>query len=276
VTIVDSRIQQVLMTRYNLPIPGRKENLNGAWLDHRHQLFEKYCVPSVRRQTNQNFRWLVLLDSRTPADHLTDVRDALPPNAEITLLSAPIDDTPMEMIFHQARVAPDTPLLTCRLDSDDCLGRDYMRLIRKAAEKAVATDGAANRTAFNFPFGLQLRAGEVFGLLDFDNPFLSLLEAPHSRLSVLAVSHRNIRSVARVKQIKSSPQWLQVVHGGNLDNTIRGLRVPQRTLRHSFEHLMADGLPPESRADFATGAARSAATLVAHAGRKASKKVIRR
>lgn len=36
------------------------------WLNHRFSLFEKYCLPSIKNQTCQDFEWIVLLDSTTP------------------------------------------------------------------------------------------------------------------------------------------------------------------------------------------------------------------
>lgn len=40
--------------------------LDEQYLDYRFNLFEKVCLPSVKNQTCQNFKWLVLFDSRTP------------------------------------------------------------------------------------------------------------------------------------------------------------------------------------------------------------------
>lgn len=40
--------------------------LDEQYLDYRFSLFESVCLPSVKSQTCQNFKWLVLFDSRTP------------------------------------------------------------------------------------------------------------------------------------------------------------------------------------------------------------------
>ncbi len=37
-----------------------------AWMQHRFRMFEDFCYPSVRAQTNTNFTWLVLFDASTP------------------------------------------------------------------------------------------------------------------------------------------------------------------------------------------------------------------
>ena len=61
-----------VITRFNLPLfrgswGGKPDgNLDPVWLKRRFELFERYCFPSVRAQSCQDFRWLVLLDARTP------------------------------------------------------------------------------------------------------------------------------------------------------------------------------------------------------------------
>lgn len=36
------------------------------YLDNRIRLFEKYTFPSIKNQTNKNFKWLVLFSDQTP------------------------------------------------------------------------------------------------------------------------------------------------------------------------------------------------------------------
>ncbi len=56
-------VQHFLFTRFNL----RNESWNSTknanpvlteeWLEKRFDLFERFCLPSVKAQINQNFRW---------------------------------------------------------------------------------------------------------------------------------------------------------------------------------------------------------------------------
>ena len=48
-----------LITRFNL-------NRTARWLEHRFEVFERYCLPSVAAQTATDFRWLCLFDAATP------------------------------------------------------------------------------------------------------------------------------------------------------------------------------------------------------------------
>lgn len=64
--------EHYLITRFNLPIFFTLRNGNKVsacseeYLEHRFELFEKYCLPSVAQQSNKNFKWLILFDVNTP------------------------------------------------------------------------------------------------------------------------------------------------------------------------------------------------------------------
>lgn len=60
--------EHFILTRFSLShFEGVEEaNLDERYLDYRFTLFETFCLPSVKNQTCQNFKWLVLFDSNTP------------------------------------------------------------------------------------------------------------------------------------------------------------------------------------------------------------------
>ena len=64
--------QHYLITRFNLKKEGwdtSKNNipvLTEEWLERRFKLFETFCFPSVKHQSNQNFTWFVYFDVDTP------------------------------------------------------------------------------------------------------------------------------------------------------------------------------------------------------------------
>lgn len=58
-----------ILTRFNLGLysdnPYKVPDPD-LWLSHRLKLFEKYCLPSVRKQTCKDFTWVMAWDERTP------------------------------------------------------------------------------------------------------------------------------------------------------------------------------------------------------------------
>lgn len=59
-----------LITRFNLNLYERDKHAaptrTARWLEHRFEVFERYCLPSVAAQTATDFRWLCLFDAATP------------------------------------------------------------------------------------------------------------------------------------------------------------------------------------------------------------------
>jgi hypothetical protein len=39
--------------------------LDESWTKHRFEIFEKYCLPWINNQTNNNFKWLFYFDINT-------------------------------------------------------------------------------------------------------------------------------------------------------------------------------------------------------------------
>ena len=66
------RFKHFVVTRFNMPIfPTRNngdevKNNDVGFLNKRLDIFERYCMPSLRKQTCQDFQWLVMFDINTP------------------------------------------------------------------------------------------------------------------------------------------------------------------------------------------------------------------
>lgn len=65
--------EHYIITRFNLPVFAKKVNkavtttsVSEEYLGNRFPIFENYCLPSIKNQTCQNFKWLVLFDVNTP------------------------------------------------------------------------------------------------------------------------------------------------------------------------------------------------------------------
>lgn len=62
--------QHFILTRFNLLLWNKDKEKQPVrtlkWLEHRFELFENYCLPSVKNQTCKEFEWIVLFDSSTP------------------------------------------------------------------------------------------------------------------------------------------------------------------------------------------------------------------
>ena len=68
-------IDHVILTRFNLPTAGVESLVRAqeGWLRDRQVLFEKYCLPSVKFQTRQDFSWIVYFDTQSPVAEGTHI-----------------------------------------------------------------------------------------------------------------------------------------------------------------------------------------------------------
>ena len=74
------KFEHFIITRFNLPIYSKIKNGNVCstmieYLDNRFLLFLKYCLPSIKQQTCQDFKWLVLFDANTPKVYKTKINE---------------------------------------------------------------------------------------------------------------------------------------------------------------------------------------------------------
>ncbi len=73
-------MKHFLVTRFNLKHNNWKTGKDGqkvltdTWLIHRFKLFEKYCLPSVKNQSNQNFIWCCFFDNSTPQEYMVRIK----------------------------------------------------------------------------------------------------------------------------------------------------------------------------------------------------------
>src|SRR4051812_14454073 len=128
-------LDHVLLTRFNLPSAGHeglvraKEN----WLRDRVALFERYCLPSVRAQTCQDFTWIVYFDPQSP-QWLRDWAGEHQDSGDFHVVYR--DEVPRAVLLDDIRAAlPGAPrgtLLTTNLDNDDSVARDFVARLQAA------------------------------------------------------------------------------------------------------------------------------------------------
>ena len=209
----------LLLTRFNTSIgfaPSAK-GLDEEWLVARLLLFERYCLPSVAAQRGATFRWLVLCDAASP----TWFKEKMSSYGELFLLlyiEGPATDEAIARSVAATGLVTRPYLITTRLDNDDAIGRDHLRLVQREFK-------GQDREFLFFPIGLQLYREQLYHCYWKSNPFLSLVERVRgdgSFTTVMCVEHHRVRTAGKVRSILSAPQWLQVLHGSNLLNTLRG------------------------------------------------------
>lgn len=221
----------VVLTRFNIATPGREAPIRNSpgWLARRFDLFERYCLPSMAAQTVRDFTWLIYFDRDTPAEFRARID-----RARCLVPFEPRFVPMLELADVIAEVAglargQSLPLITTRLDNDDAVARDFLERVRLAAS---AVPGG---TVLNFTTGIALRDGRVYSAIDRSNPFTSLVERQHDPIrTIWSAQHQSLGSLWPIEQVEGHPAWLQVVHGENVTNRIKGRRLPGAALHETF------------------------------------------
>lgn len=209
--------QHYLITRFNygwldnaaMSRTGTAVNTS-QWLDERVELFETFCLPSVSRQTCQNFTWVMQFDPQTPVEIL----DRYKTRSNVEIIQEPIAD------YFAGLKLKEPFLLTSRLDNDDALHEGYI----EAVQSCFAGETQLLDTR-GFQFDRGRHRFHTDGRRKPNSPFLTLiekLEGPPK--TVHFVDHAKMRRHFPARRLKQR-LWCQVVHETNLLNRIRGQRL---------------------------------------------------
>lgn len=227
-------VDQVLLTRFNVPSAGYESLIRASdgWLARRLELFETFCLPSVKHQTEQRFQWLIYLDPESPA-WLIERMEALKHTRPFTMrLRTKVDKVDLMADISHVFPYPRAKLLSSNLDNDDGLAVDFTARVRKLAE--------GERHAIYLSNGLIRRGSEVYLHSDPSNAFCSVLSSWNQPDTCWADWHNQLGRNMQVVHDGGAPAWLQVIHGSNVSNRVRGRRVDPSALRDRFPGLLDD------------------------------------
>jgi len=230
------------------------------WMENRFELFERFCVPSVRNQSVKDFTWLVVFDAKTPQRYL-DRADRIGRDCHLVSLRAERGHRRTLRRYAAQTLKPDTEyLITSRIDNDDAVHGDFMKTVQDyLREEAPMRRGSLARTihkwlpdgtrmgdgrfkrvlrrlvpnqgriAINFTLGFSFDGKRLALFSNERNSFISLLERTDLVCGILttwATEHKRIGQIARVREIADKPMWVRVIHDENLRNEFEGEELP--------------------------------------------------
>lgn len=229
----------VLLTRFNTRLAGAAPP-GDDWMAERMRLFETYCMPSVYRQTSTDFDWLVFLDAATLPRWRTRV-EAMAQHSGFrpVFLDGPFDAGHASRAIAGLGLGRAPHLMTTRLDNDDALAPGFIAAVQRAFRPRPLE-------FLNFPLGYQLAGDRVFLRPYLASSFVTLVEEAGAQpwRTVHFVGHHLVGRYP-VRQLRAGPAWLQVVHGTNLANEVRGIPVGGSAAARRFRLVGLDPrIPP--------------------------------
>lgn len=229
-----------LITRFNLPTPGPESLVRAreGWLRERAALFQRYCLPSVAAQTGSRFRWLIYFDPESPAWLRERIREWSADGIFTPVYRTSVERQELLADLRHLAGEPAGELMTTNLDNDDGVATDFVERLQQAAART------SGRTALYLPRGLILAGTGLYARTDRSNAFCSVAEPWPDAVTCWADWHTRLGRSMPVREVPGPPGWLQVVHGGNVSNRVRGVRVSPQTHRERFPGLLTGAQPP--------------------------------
>lgn len=225
---MNSQFKHFLITRFNLPNKGWQQDKNNnpvqneEWLDYRIQLFETYCLPSIKHQTCKDFVWVVYFDANSPDFLLHKIREWQYECENFVPQYSDDYDTCLgyEMSEHISNMLPaDTGfIITTRIDNDDAFHKEAIQCIQEhfTPQDNIIID-IEDGYCFNMANGVLTK--HTFK----SNQFVSFIEQKKQVYgTVYREGHPAWIEKAKFVSIKNKRLWLQVVHEKNIVNAMKG------------------------------------------------------
>ena len=250
-------IQNFILTRFNLLLWNKdkegKKVRSASWLEHRFELFERYCLPSIIGQTCQEFTWIVLFDSTTPETFKEKIGEYQKRCTQLVpVYVRPESGRFFVQIFRDEVVKRlndnhndndndnEKRVITTYLDNDDAMNVRFVEDIQKRAAKV--SDG----TFITYDSGYQYFTDYNYVMrIHFPrNHFMSVVEKADNALKTIYGygSHYYIEKIegVRIEHVKSLPMWCEVIHEKNMGNDAYFLRAKMVKGPEGFGFMFQD------------------------------------
>lgn len=225
-------MKHFLITRFNLKNPywldQNKEYyvLSDKWLNDRFDIFETYCLPSVKNQSNQNFIWLVFFDVDTPKHYLSKIHK-IAENFE-NFKPVFIDGfkelgSELKLQIQLNSLNSDDYFITTRLDNDDIIHKDFIKTIQDLYIPQ-------SKSIIDLRLGYQviLLKNNTTEIRDFKvsyNPFLSVITKLSDFDNLMTKKHDYWKVIPHKIINDTQHMWIQVIHQNNkLNQKLKALK----------------------------------------------------
>jgi hypothetical protein len=234
----------IFMTRFNLPTNRVEQSIfSGQWLIDRMRLFQKYTLPSIDAIQDQEVYWLIYLDQQSP-EWLKQDMAALAQRLRITprYLSGSLTQQDIHDDVIRVTSRRSGTVTTSNLDNDDGVARDFV-----ARARAISANSPVPSVTY-LVNGAIATDDRVFRRVDRRNAFAVVADELDSIefRSCWAAFHNRLSDHMPANEVGGPPAWLQVVHGQNVSNRIRGRRERPSEFRDSFPALLEDMREPST------------------------------
>lgn len=226
----DAGFDHVILTRFSVRIVPDFV-FTDEWLAYRWGFFRDGLAASLASQTVRDFTWLVFFDAGSPEWLREEVADLAPGLFTPVWFDEAWVHEPIQRVVDG--VSSRDHLITTRVDSDDALSRHFVADVQAHFDHQESL-------YVNLMCGVQLdRSLQLFHAAFVENGFISYIErripGELPRTVFWCMAHEESSSFGPVRNVVGPVRWMQVIHGGNLANSVRGLRAHPRRIAPDFD-----------------------------------------
>lgn len=231
--------QIILITRFNLQLPNTKWSkeskcLDAEYLHTRFDIFEKYTVPSIALQTDNQLKWLVLFHENTPSEFAERISicQSKCPNMIPVYLTCEEMQRGAEFIGEIIRkYANSERVVSVRIDNDDVIHPNFISSIREIADKS---NGSIKVISFEKGLQYDFYKKDCINYYCENNHFLAVIH-DESDTNVFSFPHSSLSEYFESSEVyvdkRRIPYWVEIISGTNVVNHIewdpRRILVPQ-------------------------------------------------
>lgn len=236
-----------VITRFNVGLYRRFAKRPGAadaWVKKRIPIFRKYTVGSLLNQSCRNFKFIVLVDAKTPTEHMVSIEDSCQLDTNIITVEWDINKRPSERVQgveqwrdEFVRIVGNScrQAIMTRVDNDDALHCDFV----KTVQNYVADN--RGEYCFDFLYGYMhdTKTKETWlASHKPGSPFITRIESVHHDMgTVYETYHSGMPGIVETVVAKRPPAWMMVIHGNNWTNRMFDhMKVAER----DFEKIRKD------------------------------------
>lgn len=189
--------------------------LDEDYLEERFDIFEKYTLPSMKNQTNQNFKWLIFFHKRTPKKFLNRIKKLKKfYNFEDLYFD---DGEKFRLLDYRVKNKDYSDFhITTRIDNDDIIDEDYIKKIQDYANNNL------HECFISFPHGLKfdLNFNKEVDFYSKFNHFTSMISSEDKTIlnfNHITINNQDIETICFETE---KPMWTEIIHSSNVLNEI--------------------------------------------------------
>lgn len=220
----------VIFTQFNTH--ASNQTLTPEWYEHRLAMMEKLHMPTIARQTDQDFLYTLAIADDTPPEIVERLNRMLPEvgvlmpvakedthypgrNSQL-FLDKNGRNTGAEILRPYMEAGKDGMVYTTLVDTDDFLANNFVSETKLRGEDTF--EGFNYHGFMNFFMGyICIADTRTFHLIeDYRHFFITLREPLDGFRSVLYTTHSYVHRVAPTLMLRSNPMWVKMVHGANI------------------------------------------------------------